>query len=69
MFKKYFQSKVDKKREAKVKGMAVARKPMPSCALLPHMRRALRKTYVRKMALLSTPVIPQSAECGYSETS
>ena len=69
MFKKAFQSKVDKKKEAKVQGMAVARKPMPLCALLPHMRGVLREAYVQKMALLGTPVIPQSTECRYSETS
>ena len=65
MFKKAFQSKVDKKRKAKVQGVAVTRKPMPLCVLLPHMRRALKKAYVQKMALLSTPVIPQSTEFGY----
>ena len=65
MFKKAFQSKVNIKREAKVQGIAVARKPMPLCVLLPHMRRALRKANVQKMALLSTHVIPKSTECTF----
>ena len=64
-FEEAFQIKVNKKGEAKVKGIAEARIPMPLCVLLPHMRRAHRKAYVQKMALLSTPFTPQSTECGY----
>ena len=68
MFRKAFQSKVDKKREANVQGISIARKLMPLCVLLPHMRQAHGKAYVQKMAPLNTPNIPQSPECGYQQT-
>ena len=68
-FEEAFQIKVNKKGEAKVKGIAEARIPMPLCVLLPHMRRAFREAYVQKMALFSTPAIPQPTECGYKWSS
>ena len=40
MFKKAFQSKVDKRGKEKVRRMAVARIPMPLFVLLPYMRRS-----------------------------